>query len=380
MNIKSNRNRKIFIVIAILGVIVLINYLASAPHRKRVSKAIEEEQANLKQEITGLRKTSQAFAVVARAVKPAVVHISTQQTFVTRRKNFSPLEEFFFGAPRRREYVLQSLGSGVIVSQQGYVLTNNHVIANADKIKVTLADKREFNASVVGGDPKTDVAIIKINGSNLPVAKLGDSDKLEVGDWGIAIGTPFGLSQTVTVGIISAKGRANVGIAAYEDFLQTDAAINPGNSGGPLIDIDGAVIGINTAIFSRSGGYQGIGFAIPINMAKEVMYELIDKGVVIRGWIGVIIQPVTREIAEHLKLAKIKGVLIAEVMKKGPAYRGGLKQGDIILEYDGKEVNDTNQLRNLVANTPVGKKVRVVIFRFGSKEEFEIEIGEQPMS
>ncbi|MFV1950642.1 MAG: Do family serine endopeptidase [Nitrospinota bacterium] len=380
MNIKSTRNRKIFlVVIAILGLIIL-NYLTSEPPRKRISSGIKEEQANLKQEITSLRKTSQTFAVIARTVKPAVVHISTRQTFVTRRRNFSPLEEFFFGTPRRREFVRQSLGSGVIVSQQGYVLTNNHVIANADKIKVTLADKSEFTARVVGVDPKTDVAVIKIDGSNLPVAKLGDSDKLEVGDWAIAIGTPFGLSQTVTVGIISAKGRANVGIAAYEDFLQTDAAINPGNSGGPLINLDGAVIGINTAIFSRSGGYQGIGFAIPINMAKEVMYKLIDKGEVIRGWLGVVIQPVTREIAGHFKLERIQGVLIAEIMERGPAYGGGLRQGDIILKYDGKEVNDVNQLRNLVARTPVGKKARVAVFRFGSNLEFEVEVGEQPMS
>ncbi|MBI5183499.1 MAG: Do family serine endopeptidase [Nitrospinae bacterium] len=378
MHIKSSRN--IFLIVLAISGLIALNYLtSSSPPRKMVSKAIVEEQANLKEEITDIRRTAQTFSVVAKAVKPAVVHISTQQTLVTQR-NFNPLEEFFFGTPRRREFVRQSLGSGVIVSQQGYVLTNNHVVANADKIKVTLADKKEFNAKVVGSDPKTDVAVIKIDDSDLPIAKLGDSDKLEVGDWVIAIGTPFGLAQTVTVGIISAKGRANVGIADYEDFLQTDAAINPGNSGGPLVSLDGTVIGINTAIFSQSGGYQGIGFAIPINMAKEVMYELIEKGEVVRGWLGVVIQPVTQEIAEHFKLKGIQGALIAEATERGPAYKGGLRQGDIILEYNDKEIKDPNQLRNLVAGTPVGKKVKILVFRFGSNEEFEVGIEEEPIS
>ncbi len=256
-----------------------------------------------------LESLSQAFRDVAKQVSPAVVYISTEQTIKDQRtdqfREFFGDEFFrrFFGdTPQEREYKRRGLGSGFITNSDGYILTNSHVVAEADKIKVTLADKREFEANIVGADPKSDVAVIKIEGENLPVVRIGDSNAIEVGDWAIAIGTPFGLSQTVTAGIISAEGRSNIGINDYEDFIQTDAAINPGNSGGPLVNIDGEVIGINTAIYSRSGGYQGIGFAIPINMARSIMDSLISKGRVVRGWLGVMIQPVTPEIAKGFGL------------------------------------------------------------------------------
>ena len=289
------------------------------------------------------------------------------------------MRRFFGEIPQEREYKQSGLGSGFITSQDGYILTNNHVVANADKIKVTLQDKREFTAEVVGTDPKTDVAVIKIKAEKLPVAPFGDSDALEVGDWVVAIGTPFGLSQTVTAGIISAEGRSNIGINDYENFIQTDAAINPGNSGGPLVNINGEVIGINTAIFSRSGGYQGIGFAIPINMAKSVQESLITKGKVIRGWLGVMIQPVAPEIVKQFSLPEgTTGTLVGDVLKGGPAEDSGLRRGDVIVEFDGKPIDSPTTLRNIVADTEVGKNVDVMLFRDGKKQTLQVKIGEQP--
>ena len=340
-------------------------------------------QETTKQQLQGL---SQAFRDVVKDVSPAVVYISTEQT-VKGQTMQDPLRDFFgdeffrrfFGdTPRNnREYKRSGLGSGFITSKDGYILTNNHVVANADEIKVTLADKREFGAKVIGTDPKTDVAVIKIEGEDLPTAALGDSSRLEVGDWAIAIGTPFGLSQTVTAGIISAEGRANIGINDYEDFIQTDAAINPGNSGGPLVNIDGEVIGINTAIYSRSGGYQGIGFAIPINMAKSVMESLITKGKVVRGWLGVMIQPVTPQIAKGFGLKEAKGTLVGDVLKDGPAEKAGLERGDVILSFDGQAVDGPNALKNIVAGTEVGKEVDVLVIRDGKEETIKVKIGEQ---
>jgi serine protease Do len=338
-------------------------------------------ETTTKQQLQGL---SEAFRDVAKTVGPAVVYISTEQTVKGQQvpDQFRDLfgDEFlrrFFGAPEQREYKQRGLGSGFIVSKDGYILTNNHVVENADKITVTLPDEREFKAKVIGTDPKTDVAVIKIEGDNFPLVSLGDSSKIEVGDWAIAIGTPFGLSQTVTAGIISASGRANIGIVDYEDFIQTDAAINPGNSGGPLVNIEGGVIGINTAIFSRSGGYQGIGFAIPINMAKSIMDSLLTKGKVVRGWLGVMIQPVTQEIARSFGLKESTGTLVGDVLKGGPAEKAGIERGDVIITFDGKPIDGPNTLRNIVAQTEVGKKVPVVVIRDGKEKTIEVTIGEQ---
>ncbi|HWP47187.1 MAG TPA: DegQ family serine endoprotease [Candidatus Limnocylindrales bacterium] len=337
-------------------------------------------------QIQDLQKMSFSFRTVAKKVTPTVVNISVVQTIRPSQFGFrnDPFRDFFgddfferfFGIPR--EFKNRGLGSGVIVSEKGYILTNNHVVGKADEIKVTLADKREFTAKVVGTDPKSDVAVIQIKARDLPVARLGNSDDIEVGDWVVAIGNPFGLNQTVTVGVISAKGRANMGIADYEDFIQTDAAINPGNSGGPLVNLDGEVIGINTAIFSRSGGYQGIGFAIPINMAKSIMQSLIENGKIVRGWLGVQIQPVTEDVARSFGLSKAEGVLVGDVTKGSPAERAGFKRGDIIIRYGNRDVNDPNQLRNMVASTPVGEKVPIEIIRDGHHQTLTVEIAELP--
>jgi len=336
------------------------------------------------QGIGQLQQLSQNFREVAKTVSPAVVYISTEQTRQTpdqMRQFFGPNDEFFryfFGVPEQREYKQQGLGSGFIVKADGYILTNNHVVENADKIRVTLSDKREFEAKVVGTDPKSDVALIKIDAKDLPVAPLGDSAQTEVGDWVLAIGTPFGLSQTVTSGIISAEGRANIGIVDYEDFIQTDAAINPGNSGGPLVNLNGEVIGMNTAIFSQSGGYQGIGFAIPINMAKNVMESLMSHGKVVRGWLGVMIQPVTPEIAQSFGLQETTGALVGDVVKDGPADKAGIKRGDVVVALNGQSVDTANTLRNLVAQTDVKKTVSVGVMRNGKAETVQVTIGEQP--
>ena len=345
----------------------------------------DRAQAQNQAEVKPLQELSQTFRDVAQAVSPAVVYISTEQTVKANvPEQFGQMfgDEFFrrfFGIPNgRREYKQQALGSGFIVKEDGYILTNNHVVENADKIKVTLPDKQEFDAEVIGADPKADVAVIKIDGKNLPVVKLGDSAATAVGDWVLAVGTPYGLSQTVTAGIISAEGRANIGIVDYEDFIQTDAAINPGNSGGPLININGEVVGINTAIFSRSGGYQGIGFAIPINMAKGIMESLIEHGKVIRGWLGVAIQSVTPEIAKSFDLQETNGALVGDVTKDSPAEKAGLKRGDVIISLNDQAVDSPNSLKNLTAQLEVNKTVPVVVIRNGKEQTLQVTIGEQP--
>jgi serine protease Do len=331
---------------------------------------------------------SGGFTDVVKKTMPAVVNISTTRV-VKSKQNAQPFmsdpffkeffgEEFFrqFQVPRdRRE---SALGSGVIVDKRGYIVTNNHVIAKADEIKVVLNDKREFTGKVVGTDPKTDVAVIKIKGDNLPVLEWGDSEKLNVGEYVLAIGNPFGLNQTVTMGIVSAVGRANVGIADYEDFIQTDAAINPGNSGGALVNASGQLVGINTAIFSRSGGYMGIGFAVPSNMVRKVMESLVSKGKVTRGWLGVSIQGIDEELAKHFGLKSQEGVLVNEVMKDTPAEKAGLKEGDVIISFDGKKTVDPGALRNIVAETKVGARVSIVVMREKRQKELTAVITEQP--
>jgi len=327
-------------------------------------------------------ETSRAFSDIVNAVSPAVVNIST--TKVVRREGgpfedpffdlFSPFNDF--NMPKK--WKEKSLGSGVVVSPEGYIITNNHVIEKADEIKVTLVDRRTFKGKLVGADPKTDIAIIRIDAGNLPTLKWGDSDKLQVGEFVLAVGSPYGLSNTVTMGIISAVGRANVGIADYEDFIQTDAAINPGNSGGPLVNIKGEMIGINTAIFSRTGGYQGIGFAVPSNMVRLVIDQLIEKGKVVRGWIGVTIQELTPELAHEFGIKKSKGALVSDVAKDSPAGRAGIMRGDIIVEFNGKEIKDVSSLRNMVAQSKSGNEITMKIYRAGKEFVVKVVIVELP--
>ncbi len=327
------------------------------------------------------------FVEIAKKVKPAVVNINS--TKIIKRKFYNPFHNFqspfgendpfsnffnkFFGDQYTKKYKQKSLGSGFIISKDGYILTNNHVVANADEINVTLSNNHTYKAKVIGTDPKTDIALIKIDpkGDDLTVVKLGDSDKLQVGEWVIAIGNPFGFSRTVTAGIVSAKGRV-IGEGPYDSFIQTDAAINPGNSGGPLVNLKGEVVGINTAIIAAA---QGIGFAIPINMAKSILPQLKSNGKVIRGWLGVYIQKVSKDIADYFGMKEPHGVLVSQVVKDGPAYKAGIKRGDIIIEYNGKKVKDINELPRLVASTPVGTEVEVVVLREHKRKTFTVKIG-----
>ncbi len=340
---------------------------------------------------SALQSLQDAFVQVAQSVKPAVVNVSTTQRPRQQEGRRPPqvppffrgpfrdffgedfFERFFGEQPQRQR---RSLGSGVIVDKRGYILTNNHVIEQADQIEVRFSDKRKFVATVVGKDPKTDLAVIKIDGpGDLPVAKLGDSSKIRIGEWAIAIGSPFGLDQTVTVGVISAVGRSDVGITTYEDFIQTDASINPGNSGGPLVNLNGEVIGINTAIVATG---QGIGFAIPIAMAREIKDRLIAQGKVVRGWLGVGIQELTDELASQFGVKPEDGVLVGNVMKDSPAERGGLKTGDIVQEFNGTKISNVRQLQREVAQSPVGSQARMKVLREKQPVLVTIVLGEQP--
>ncbi len=369
-----------------VAALVLVAVLSGGPARRTAEAGVKPPPSPA---IAQARALSKAFEEVAGSVKPSVVNInSTRKLQVGGRPRLPDeerLREFFgddfadrfFGFPRQpRDFVQRGQGTGVIVSADGYILTNNHVVGGADEIIVKLADNREFTAKVVGTDEKTDLAVVKIDAQNLPAAELGDSDAVTVGEWVLAIGNPFGLSQTVTAGIISAKGRANVGIADYEDFLQTDAAINPGNSGGPLVNLDGQVIGINTAIATRTGAYQGVGFAIPTNMAKAIMEAIINEGRVVRGWLGVAIQNLTPELARSFGYEGKDGVLIGDVTGGGPAEKAGLQVGDILVKIDGKTVTDMNQVRNLIAGIKPGTRVRLEYAREGKLKETTVEIGE----
>lgn len=327
------------------------------------------------------------FAPVVKKAAPSVVNIYTTKTI--KQRDLTPLFDdpifrYFFGIPRGfesipRERREQSLGSGVIVSEDGYILTNNHVVDGADEIKVSLADEKTIlDAKIIGIDPQTDVAVIKVDGKKLPAITIADSDTVEVGDIVLAIGNPFGVGQTVTMGIVSAKGRGGMGIVDYEDFIQTDASINPGNSGGALVDIEGRLVGINTAILSRSGGNQGIGFAIPINLARYVMERIISEGKVKRGYLGVLIQPVTPELAKEFKLPEQTGALVGEVTPNSPAAEAGLKEGDVIIEFNGKKVTDNRHLRLMVAQTPPGTKVNIKVLREGKEKTLTATLDELP--
>lgn len=348
--------------------------------------------------VENLRETGKAFASVARSVSPSVVFVQVEGRAQAQSPvPFSPfgnqlpddLFKHFFGAPypgtpqqAPEEQRTIGQGSGFIYeaesglfSKKTYILTNNHVVSDAEKITVKLQDGREFQAKVTGRDPQSDVAVIELDVGGLRALPIGDSAKLDVGEWVIAIGNPFGLSNTLTVGVVSAKGRTSVGINDYEDFIQTDAAINPGNSGGPLVNLEGEVVGINTAIFSRSGGYMGVGFAIPINLANTIAKQLIDKGEVTRGYLGIVIQPLTSELAESFGVDQGKGILVAQVSEGSPAEQAGLQQGDIILAYDGGPLSDVGNFRNQVSLTEPGSEKELTIQRNGKQKNLSVTIG-----
>ena len=331
----------------------------------------------------GTPDLSTAVIRVAKENIPAVVHIEVTRSQEVRRPVMpfegDPFFRFFQDpqqAPRRYKREIRGLGTGMITDAQGHILTNNHVVGGASKVQVLLADGSRYEARVVGTDPKTDLAVVKIDaGKPLPHVRFGDSDAVEVGEWVVAIGHPRGLDQTVTTGIISAKHRRGItDPSGYQDFLQTDAAINPGNSGGPLLNLRGEVVGVNAAIASTSGGFEGIGFAIPSNMAVYISRELIAKGKVERGWLGVSVQDLTHELSRTLGIEATRGALIAEVHKASPAEKAGLRQGDVVVAFNGKEIRDASQLRNEAAASPIGKEVRVTILREGKKREVPLRI------
>jgi serine protease Do len=377
MNLKKHRYLWSLVGISILsliaGIIIAANLNWTQPSSARTDPAM----------ISG---TPASFADLAAQVSPAVVNISTVKRirgggrvfdfFMGPRDRRGPMDDFFerfFGDMPQREYKQKSLGSGVIIDSDGLILTNNHVVEDADEIKVLLKNQNELEAKVIGRDPKTDIALIKIKSGKLPQAiKLGNSDELRVGDWVVAIGNPFGLDHTVTAGIVSAKGRV-IGAGPYDNFIQTDASINPGNSGGPLINLKGEVVGINTAIFA---GGQGIGFAIPINTAKELITQLKEKGRVTRGWLGVMIQKVTPDLAKAFDLKEESGALVGDVTPGSPAEKAGIKPGDIIVEFNGKPIKEMNELPRLVAAVPVGRVVEVKVLRNGASQVFRVEIQE----
>ncbi len=345
--------------------------------------------------------TPTTFTQIAKQQKPAVVNISTTRIIKDHPNLFSdpfsrrtprdknhgfgnrwgrkkPFEDFFdqfFGGIPRRQFKQKSLGTGFIINKDGYILTNNHVVENVDEIKITLSNQKEFEAKVVGKDPKTDIALIKIDSwKELPIVNLGDSDKLEVGEWVIAIGNPFGLEHTVTSGIVSAKGRV-LGAGPYDDYIQTDASINPGNSGGPLFNLRGEVIGINTAIIPEG---QGIGFALPINLVKEILEDLKEKGEVTRGWLGLVIQKVTPGLAKSFGLDEPVGALVSEVVPGSPAKEAGLQQGDIVTEFNDEKIENYSELSREAAKSRPGAKLKLKVLRNGKEKELTVIIGTFP--
>ncbi|WP_281557549.1 DegQ family serine endoprotease [Thalassomonas sp. RHCl1] len=358
-----------------------------------------------KDEIKSLQQTGKAFASIARAVSPSVVFIQVEGKAISRSdpRYYSPfgegwpfgedfLNEFFgerfrgFQHPKlpKDHRKIMGQGSGFIFADKqsmfadkSYILTNYHVVKNADNIQVTLKDGRKFSAIITGSDPQSDLAVLEIKAGDLPPLILGHSSTLEVGEWVVAIGNPFGLSHSLTVGVVSAIGRNSLGLNDYEDFIQTDAAINPGNSGGPLVNLNSEVVGINTAIFSRSGGYMGIGFAVPIDLAKSIARQLISSGKVIRGYLGIVIQDLSLALAESFELENQDGILVSQVTQGSPADKAGLKQGDIIIAYQDKKVLDVGTFRNLVAMTAPGNKEALTIIRDGKSQVIKVEIGKQ---
>lgn len=329
----------------------------------------------------------ESFSGLVKEASPSVVYISTKT--IVKQRQFSPfgqddpLKDFFerfYGDRMPRDIPQSGLGTGFIIDKDGYILTNNHVVEMADEIKVTLEDESVFEAKIIGRDPETDIALIKIEkAKDLKALKLGDSDLMEVGDWVVAIGNPYGLGHSVSHGIVSAKFRDNVMGGNFDNFIQTDASINPGNSGGPLMNINGEVIGINSSIYSPSGGSVGIGFAIPVNMAKDLL-PMLKTGKVVRGWLGVGVQGITPDLKEKFNLENENGALIADVSPDGPSEKAGLKSGDVIVSFQGKEIKDSKRLPYIVSATPVGTDAEVVVIRKGEKKSFRVKLGERPSS
>lgn len=374
--------RAALLTIGFIAGIAFVAVTGSSPRRDvQVTMGTHQSRALLDQ-------FSAAFEGAAAKVNKSVVAIfSTQVTKV--ESPFAGNDPFggmfgdnffkhFFNMPRDQKQTVHALGSGVIISKDGYILTNNHVVEHADKLTVTLENKKKYTAKVIGTDPQSDVAVIKIDADDLPAASLANSDSVRIGQWVIAVGNPFGLMHTVTAGIISAKGRSSVGITDYEDFIQTDASINPGNSGGALADLDGNVVGINTAIESNTGSNAGVGFAIPINMAKSIMEELVKNGKVSRGYLGIYLQDINDNLAKALKLKSTEGALVADVQSGTPAEKAGVKRGDIITAINGTPVDNSTTLRNQVAETEPGTDVKLTVLRKGEEKDLTVKLGERP--
>ena len=337
-----------------------------------------------------LNELSNAFANVAEKVNPSVVTICTETTIKARGMQGSPFGDFFgdeffkrfFQSPQvpGREYKQHGLGSGVIASSDGIIITNNHVVRNADDIKVRLMDGTEYKAEIKGTDERSDLAIIKIKAKDLPAIKFGDSEKVRVGEWVLAIGSPLSpeLAHTVTSGIISAKGRTGIGLSSYQDYIQTDAAINPGNSGGALVNLKGKLVGINSAIATRNGGFMGIGFAIPSSLAKKVMTDILEKGRVVRGWLGVYIQNVDEELAKAMGMEKPVGVVISNVQEDSPAEKAGIKAGDVVIKYNDRKLKNTIELSAWVANEKIGSTIQLTLLRDNKEKIIKVKLGERP--
>lgn len=367
-----------------VAVAAAAGFFAGACGRHFSPEANSPAQAQAIRNSADLQRLSATYAAIAQQVTPAVVNVNSQQ-IIRGRVMRDPFGDFFgddFGGGvfREPDRKAQSLGSGVIVDKSGIIVTNNHVVQDASTITVTLTDRRRFPAKLLGTDPDSDVAVLKIEADSLPTVTWADSNKLSVGDIVLAVGSPFNLSSTVTQGIISAKGRRDLGISAYEDFLQTDAAINPGNSGGALIDINGSLVGINTAILSKSGGYQGIGLAIPSNLVRKISGQLTTAHRVTRGWIGIVVEPVTDDIAGQLGLPDTRGVIVTGVYTRGPAAGVGWSRqgGDVILKANGSPIDSPGQLRNVVADMPPGTALNLEVWQGGQSRTFTVNIGRRP--
>lgn len=382
------RNKFYLAIVILIGVVIGIFMSTYYEHYgclRAAAPLSEEERGAILKELKSFKDNSQQFVKLVKLVRPSVVSISTKKTF----RGY--VDDFFWGM-MPRQFESSQVGSGVIVNNDGYIITNNHVVQGVDEIRVTLDDGREFMGQVIGSDQMSDIAVVKIKAKDLQPAILGDSDKVEIGEMVMAIGSPFGLGQTVTSGIISAKrnlGNTGKITGDYPDFIQTDAAINPGNSGGPLVSLDGEVIGINSIIITRSGGYQGIGFAIPINRAKYIMQQLIDKGKIIRPFLGVKTGAIDEALArdygfdsldqllKELGMGKAEGVFVLEVTSGSPASDARMREGDVVLEYNGKKVNTSEELHNLINNSKVGDAATLKILRNGKEKQVKITIGER---
>lgn len=373
----------------IMSIVLFFSFMSVAsckqqPVEESVKQVVTPELT--KDDTAFLDKLNKSLAAISETVKPSVVNISTTKTVSIKKSPFGdffddPFFRKFFGDQfhqfgGKKEFKTSALGSGVIITEDGYILTNSHVVQNVDEIKIILYDKREFTGKLVGTDPQTDLAIVKVEARGLPAIKMGDSTKLKVGELVIAIGNPFGLGNTITMGIVSAVKRSRVGIAEYENFIQTDAAINPGNSGGALVNIHAELVGINTAIFSTTGGNVGIGFAIPSSLARSVMDSIIKYGKVVRGWLGVSIQDLTPELAKHFDIEVGRGALVTDVVKDSPAEKSGFQRGDLIVKFEGRPVEDATTLKNMVGGKMPGTNVKINIIRNGKEKTLSVKLGE----